>query len=256
MRSTLLLFKVNQWAGHFFYWHRRSRLLLPGSCLICMQPLVGERDLCLTCAKQLPANTHCCQLCANTLPAEHQPPICHHCFKAPAAFDQAFAPWLYLPPYSQLIWEFKYTKNLAAGYLLLDLLFDTLSNKNKIYDCLVVMPGQKARIKKRGYHAPTWLAKRLALMCNLNFKKDGLKRIKDIPSQQDLGRKERWLNPKGAFKASRKLAGKKVLLLDDVITTGASAHWAADEIKQKGAISVDLLATAKTPINTFQSLVE
>lgn len=256
MRSTIIITKVNDWQKKLFYWHRSSRWLLPGTCLICMHPLVGERDLCRLCLKQLPHNTNACKFCAEPLTTKRQPPICNYCYQAPVAFDQAFAPWLYLPPYSQLIWEFKYTKNLAAGYLLLDLLFDTLSNKNKIYDCLVVMPGQKARIKKRGYHAPTWLAKRLALMCNLNFKKDGLKRIKDIPSQQDLGRKERWLNPKGAFKASRKLAGKKVLLLDDVITTGASAHWAADEIKQKGAISVDLLATAKTPINTFQSLVE
>ncbi len=248
MRSTLLLFKVNQWAGHFFYWHRRSRLLLPGSCLICMQPLVGERDLCLTCAKQLPANTHCCQLCANTLPAEHQPPICHHCFKAPAAFDQVLAPWLYKKPFNKLVWEFKYNQNLAAGYLLLDLLFDALKNNPKHYDYLLVIPGQKKRIQQRGYHAPSWLAKRLALLSGIPFYKKGLIRIKDITSQQGLDRKSRLINPQGAFQASKVVAGKHLLLLDDVITTGASAHWAAKALKQKGAASVDVIVAAKAAI--------
>lgn len=255
MRSTQLSKMVNYWQKKIFYWHRRSRLLLPGTCLLCAQPLIGERDLCKDCSQQLPFNLIFCQLCAEPISKARQPPICKNCTKAPAAFNQVLAPWLYQPPYSQLIWEFKYNQNLAAGYLLLDLLFDTLSNNSKNYDCLVVMPGQKARIKLRGYHAPSWLAKRLALLSGLPFQKNGLKRIKDIPSQQGLGRKERWLNPKGAFKATS-VAGKSILLLDDVITTGASAHWAAEELKRQGATSVDLLATAKTPINTFQSLVE
>lgn len=252
MRSTLIANKVNAWRKKLFYWHRSSRLLLPGTCLICMQPLVAERDLCQACAEQLPANLFCCQFCAQPLTQQHQPPICKYCIKAPVAFDQALAPWLYQQAYGQLIWEFKYKKNLAAGYLLLDLLADTLTSENKAYDCLAVIPGQKERIKQRGYHAPSWLAKRLSLMCNLNFEKSWLKRIKDIPSQQDLGRKARWLNPKSAFKAAPQIAGKRVLLLDDVITTGASAHWAAEELKQQGAISVDVLATAKTPF-TFES---
>ncbi|GLR64775.1 ComF family protein [Marinospirillum insulare] len=247
MRSTSIKNKVNKMQGKLFYWHRRSRLLLPGICLICLEPLIGERDLCHCCKSQLPSNLICCQFCAEPLITQVEPLICNACYKAPVALNQALASWLYLPPFSQLIWEFKYTQNLAAGYLLLDLLRDTLSNKSKNYDCLVVIPGQKARIKQRGYHAPTWLAKRLALLSGLTFYKRGLKRIKDIPSQQDLGRKARWLNPRGAFKASADIAGKKVLLLDDVITTGASAHWAADELKRQGAISVDLLATAKTP---------
>ncbi|NLW06290.1 MAG: ComF family protein [Pseudomonadaceae bacterium] len=248
MRSTLLLNTVNSWQKKLFYWHRRSRLLLPGSCLICLQPLMAERDLCLACIKQLPANSHCCQFCASTLPAEHQPPICRPCFKSPAAFDKVLAAWLYKPPYSQLVWEFKYTQNLAAGYLLLDLLFDALKNNSKTYDYLVVIPGQKKRIKERGYHAPSWLAKRLALLTGIPFQKNGLKRIKDITSQQDLDRKNRWLNPQGAFQASEAMAGKHLLLLDDVITTGASVHWAAHELKQKGATSVDVIAAAKTAI--------
>lgn len=256
MRSTIITSRVNKIQKKLFYWHRRSRILLPGTCLICLQPIMGERDLCQPCTKQLPSNLIYCQLCAEPLTHQSQPFLCKYCLKSPAAFDKVLAPWLYKHALGQLIWEFKYAKNLPAGYLLLDLLADTLKNNHQTYDYLVVMPGQKERIKQRGYHAPSWLAKRLALMCNLNFNKDGLKRIRDIPSQQDLGRKERWLNPKGAFKASKKLAGKRVLLLDDVITTGASAHWAADEVKRQGAISVDLLATAKTPINTFQSLVE
>ena len=244
--STRLLNKVNQWQSKVFYWHRRSRLLLPGSCLVCMQPLLGERDLCQPCKLLLPANLICCDLCAAPLTQGHQPRICKPCAKIPAAFNQVLAPWLYKNPFNKLVWEFKYTKNLAAGYLLVDLLFDALMANNKTYDCLVVIPGQKKRIQQRGYHAPSWLAKRLSLLTGIPFLKNGLIRIKDIQSQQDLDRKARFLNPKGAFKATPQVAGKKVLLLDDVVTTGASAHWAADELKQQGAVSVDVLAAAKT----------
>lgn len=246
MTSTRLYVKVNSLHKKVFSWHRKSRLLLPGTCLICFEALTLERDLCSSCKEQLPANLNCCLLCAEPLTLLQQPTICKYCTKAPAAFDQVLAPWLYLPPYSQLVWEFKYTKNLAAGYLLVDLLLDTLSNNPKTYDCLVVIPGQKNRIKERGIDAPSWLAKRLSLLAGIPFNKKGLKRIKNIPSQQDLGRKARWLNPKGAFRATTQQAGKSVLLLDDVITTGASTHWAAEELKRQGAIKVDVLATAKT----------
>lgn len=247
--STRLFKKVNQWQRQIFYWHRRSRLLLPGTCLICMQPLLGERDLCHPCKLLLPANLICCDWCAESLSsdyAKHQPRICRECAKNPAAFDKVLAPWLYKNPFNKLVWEFKYTKNLAAGYLLVDLLFDALIKHNQTYDCLVVIPAQKKRIQQRGYHAPSWLAKRLSLLTSIPFLKNGLIRVKDIQSQQGLSRKERFLNPKGAFKATSQIAGKKVLLLDDVITTGASAHWAADELKKQGATSVDVLAAAKT----------
>lgn len=252
MPSTKLFNSVNKLHRKLFYWHRRSRLWLPGSCLVCMQPLLGERDLCQPCALQLPANSICCYLCAEVLSpeyAKHQPRLCKYCVKKPAAFNQVLAPWLYKNPFNKLVWEFKYTKNLAAGYLLVDLLFDALMANNKTYDCLVVIPGQKKRIQQRGYHAPTWLAKRLSLLTGIPFLKNGLIRIKDIQSQQDLNRKARFLNPKGAFKANPQLANQKVLLLDDVITTGASAHWAADELKQQGAASVDVLAAAKTALS-------
>ncbi|HKM14365.1 MAG TPA: hypothetical protein VJY63_00375 [Marinospirillum sp.] len=247
--STRLFKKVNQWQQKIFYWHRRSRLLLPGMCLICMQPLLGERDLCQPCKRLLPANLICCDWCAESLSSDYakqQLRICQQCAKTPAAFDKVLAPWLYKNPFNKLVWEFKYTKNLAAGYLLVDLLFDALIEHNQTYDCLVVIPGQKKRIQQRGYHAPSWLAKHLSLLTGIPFLKNGLMRVKDIESQQDLNRKARFLNPKGAFKAMPHIAGKKVLLLDDVITTGASAHWAADELKKQGAASVDVLAAAKT----------
>lgn len=247
MKKNFLLSMINKGQRKVFYWHRQSRLLLPGTCLICMQPLVKKIDLCTPCLVALPRNLMSCQFCAKPIPAARQPPICKNCTKAPTAFNQVLAPWLYLQPYSQLVWEFKYKKNLAAGYLLVDLLFDVINENKNNYDCLVVIPGQKDRIKLRGIDAPSWLAKRLALLTGVLFDNNGLKRVKDIPSQQGLDRKERWLNPRNAFKATATVQGKKVLLFDDVVTTGASAHWAAKALKQEGALSVDVLTTAKTP---------
>lgn len=252
MLSTKVKRLVNRIRGQMFRLHRHSRLWLPGVCLVCAQPISSERDLCTACTTQLPQNHHCCSHCAEPLPdllQEQSNPcrLCSRCRKNPPAFDAVLAPWLYATPVDQLLWRFKYQQQRTAGYLLLDLLGDTLQSTPLAMDALVVIPGQRERIRARGLHAPTWLAQRLALMTGLTFQPNWLQSTRSLTSQQELGRKARWLNPKGAFKATAEVEGKRLLLLDDVVTTGATAHWASVALKQQGAQEVVILAAARTP---------
>lgn len=255
MKSTSTHKKVNlatsSWPQRLFNWHRLSRSLLPGTCLFCKQPLTCRQDLCPACRRLLPLNNWPCQACAEPLQPETQPPLCRYCRQHQPAFDRVIAPWLYQPPYSQLIWQFKYSRRLVAGYLLLDLLnqsYQQLQQETALnYTALLVIPEQKERTKLRGYHAPSWLAARLSLTSGLAWRPNWLRRIKNLPSQQGLSRKLRWLNPQGALRAAPEVAGGNLLLLDDVVTTGASSHWAAYELKRQGAKQVDILTCAKTP---------
>lgn len=252
MLSTKAKALVNKIKQQAFRLHRHSRVWLPGECLVCAQPLSGERDLCSVCTAQLPQNNHCCRLCAEPLPnllqeeSSHSG-LCSRCRKNPPAFDAVIAPWLYAAPVDQLLWRFKYQQQRTAGYLLLDLLHDAIHSTPLALDALVVIPGQRERIRARGLHAPTWLAQRLALLQGLAFQPSWLQSTRALTSQQELGRKARWLNPRGAFKAATAVEGKRLLLLDDVVTTGATAHWASVALKQQGAEEVVIIATARTP---------
>ena len=250
MLSTTMKNQVNQWRSHLFHWHRRSRALLPGECLICAEPVTHRQDLCQACRHELPANRSCCSHCAEPLlpglaSGTTQPLRCIRCGSQPPAFDRILAPWRYAPPLDQLLMRFKYQRDRTAGYLLLDLLLEVLPETG--HDALLVIPGQKERIRERGLHAPGWLASRLALHAGWAYQPEWLLRQKAITSQQELGRKARWLNPRGAFRASPAVAGKTLLLLDDVVTTGATVHWASQALKVQGALRVDVICVARTP---------
>lgn len=250
MLSTTMKAQVNRWRTRLFHWHRHSRALLPGECLICAEPVIHPQDLCTACRNELPVNACCCSHCAEPLSpgltsVTDRPLRCAHCGSQPPAFDQVLAPWLYAPPLDRLLMRFKYQQDRTAGYLLLDLLMEALPEND--HDALLVIPGQKERIRERGLHAPGWLASRLARHAGWAYRPEWLLRQKAITSQQALNRKARWLNPRGAFKASPAVAGKTLLLLDDVVTTGATVHWASQALKAAGALRVDVMCVARTP---------
>lgn len=240
--KSLDFFTKKLLAGFLF-----SRQFLPASCLLCFCQLTSKHYLCTACYQALAKNTLACHVCAEPLTTANLA-LCPVCTRQRPAFNQVFAPWLYEQPYKQLVREFKYQQQLLAGYFILQLLQQQLSPLASNYQLLTVVPGQKNRLRKRGLHAPSWLAKRLGLLVNLPFEPKALVRIKNIASQQKLAKKARWLNPAGALTANPQLvAGKRVLLLDDVLTTGASCHWAAEALLSQGASQVDVLVAARTP---------
>jgi len=233
-------------AGHRYC--RSKRQALAGECLLCYRPVKTPWDLCTACWADLPFNTHCCSRCAEPLPSQANPLICASCQEKPPAFDQVFAPFLYQPPLDRLLLSFKKHAQRTAGSLLVDLLLFELEKYelNENSPTLLAIPGQTSRIRQRGIDPPSWLAQRLSWQLGLAFEPQKLKRCKKTKSQQQLSRKKRWLNPQGAFYASD-VEGRRLLLIDDVVTTGATCHWAARELKNKGAAEVTVIATCRTP---------
>lgn len=249
MLSTKLKNMVNKVQKKAYRLSRLQRRVIAGECLVCKQPVKTAHDLCLDCYQQLVINSNACIQCAEPLPSNRANSLCARCQKQPPAFDQVFAPFIYTPPLDALLLNFKKTAQRTAGSLIVDLLSQKLQSQSEIKNAelLVAIPGQKNRLRERGIDPPSWLAQRLAWQLDRPFLPQGLIRCRNLTSQQALSRKKRWLNPQGAFLASPQVAGQSILLIDDVVTTGATCHWAANELKEKGAASVIVIAAARTP---------
>jgi ComF family protein len=118
-------------------------------------------------------------------------------------------------------------------------------------DLIVPVPLSPARLAERGYNQAWELARRLARSTGVPARADVLQRVLDTPHQADLNRAQRLLNPRGAFTVPTRrraaVAGLRIALVDDVLTTGATAREAAQALLRAGAAAVDVWVVARTP---------
>jgi predicted amidophosphoribosyltransferase len=111
------------------------------------------------------------------------------------------------------------------------------------FDLVVPVPMSRLKLLFRGYNAAALVAERLALHAGLRYAGRGLKKVRRTRAQADLEREERLKNPKGAYRASG-VAGT-VLLVDDVLTTGATANACAEALREAGASEVHVAVIAR-----------
>ena len=117
----------------------------------------------------------------------------------------------------------------------------------KKYDIIMPIPISKKRMKQRGYNQSTLIAKNLAKVLNIEYKENVLVKIKDNKPQSELGQHERSANVKGVYKLKvpRNIYQKKILLVDDIFTTGSTANECARVLKEKNANRVGIFTIAK-----------
>jgi len=158
----------------------------------------------------------------------------------------------------QAIWEIKYRKNekILGSFckIFYEYMLDEIADKALFSDfknpILVPIPSSKSRLKERGYNQCELIAEELARIDegkNFALCLDALEKIKDLPSQTSLkNRKERLSNLKGCFRAanSDKISGDNIILIDDVITTGATMSEAKKTLLRAGARQVLCFALA------------
>lgn len=117
----------------------------------------------------------------------------------------------------------------------------------KKYDIIVPVPIGKKRVKQRGYNQSSLLAKNLAKNFNSEYDENILLKVKDNKKQSDLNKEERILNAQNVYKLQNysKILNKKILLIDDVFTTGSTCNECAKILKEAGAIKVGTFTIAK-----------
>jgi ComF family protein len=115
------------------------------------------------------------------------------------------------------------------------------------HDLVVPVPLHVARLRERGYNQAVLLARALARTAGLHVMPSGLVRRRPTPAQADLDAVARRANVRGAFVAPARLAGAAVVLVDDVLTTGATADACARALRAAGARRVSVLTVGRTP---------
>jgi ComF family protein len=175
---------------------------------------------------------------------------CGACLRAPLPFERTCCAVDYAPPWDRLISAFKYQGRAELATVLAERLHAVLDEDALAWaQCIVPVPAAPARLRERGYNQAWELARRVAATARLPADPHALVRTSDSAPQASLSRAERQRNLAQAFAVRRPqvVAGRRVVLIDDVMTTGATAAVATRALLAAGAAAVQLWALARTP---------
>lgn len=220
-------------------------------CLLCDEVADGATPICMACETELPWLGDHCQSCALPLPAAGL--TCGQCLKQPPAFERVVAPWTYSFPVDSLITRFKHSAKWPFGRLLGELLAQSLQHHFDDDlprpDVLVPVPMATRRLRQRGFNQAAMLARWLGEYLDVPCDERLLSRPQDTNAQQDLNAAARKKNLHHAFVLAPDAAvqGRHLALVDDVLTTGATAQALARLLMDAGAIRVDVYCLARTP---------
>jgi ComF family protein len=221
-------------------------------CAACGQG--AARRLCADCVAAHGRLGPQCRRCA--LPTGSDVAACGRCLGQPPAFDTTVAALPYAFPWDGLLRRLKYHEAIDLAPALATLLAERVRSApadagNPTVDWVLSVPLAEARLRERGFNQAWELARRVARRLELPARHDALLRVHDTAAQAQLGRAARRRNLDAAFavpaRAQPALAGRRVALVDDVMTTGATADAAAAALRAAGVAAVQVWVVARTP---------
>ena len=259
-----------------------KEILYPRHCLLCREKisLDEQNDLvCLKCLKEIsPHLPPFCRKCGRGLAwpdgrglASNKPEgdggqpnsrshsqshqentanhICGECPNTRFYFERAWAACHYQKNARKLIHQFKYKNKIYLSRLLSELMIDFIQQYHlplNHCDYLIPIPLSPAKLREREFNQAEVLAKEIAGHLGIKLLNDNLKRVRNTPAQADLDKESRWSNIAGAFGITNPdtIKEKTILLIDDVLTTGATASEASRVLKNAGASVVYVLTLA------------
>ncbi|WP_371323327.1 ComF family protein [Dechloromonas sp. ZY10] len=229
--STQLLARLGCYLGN----------LLASHCLLC-GAASGNDPVCPACAGELP----------RLLPGDSCPccgeggsggAVCGRCLRQPPPFRSTSAAWRYAFPADRLVQALKYQHRLAlAGWL-----GRQLASSITVPDCdwIIPLPLHPERLAERGFNQSQLIAEALGKCLRRPVDRDSLVRIRPTPPQAALAYRRRQANVRGAFACQRDFRQQRLLLVDDVMTTGATLREAARVLRLHGASEIRLAVVAR-----------
>jgi ComF family protein len=218
---------------------------LPSQCAVCHA--WPSRPVCDDCVHRFGQPVPRCPTCALPVPAGMRQ--CGTCIAKPPPLDQALAAVSYDFPWSGLVTQFKFREHTgwAGSFAMLMRSAPWVEPALDNADWLLPMPLSPARLQERGFNQAQLLARALEPG---KVRADILLRVKETPPQSSLPRKERLLGVRGAYAVepqhAAEVRGKRIVLVDDVMTTGASLHAATAVLRHAGAAHLTALVFART----------
>ena len=220
------------------------------SCVLCASLETNNHAVCAACLNELPwhPNTSCPQCGLASSGTALHTIVCGSCLNSPPDFDATKAVFLYAYPIDAMMLRYKYGNSLNLGALFGEFLAE--KTLLKTIDVIIPMPMHPQRLKERGFNQALEIAK---VLCKNHKEKLDYKSVTRqtlTPPQASLPLKERVKNIKGAFNVNAdkldKLQGKRIAIIDDVMTTGASLNELAKTLKKAGASHVECWVIART----------
>ena len=238
---------------------------LVSQCTVCRS--WPAQPVCGPCVSRFSPQTRRCTACAVDLPADLSlrpadtsdgTRLCMACIQHPPSVDSTRVAVAYSYPWSALITRYKFGDRPGWAPFFADLLLRADGVRRALEtlhadDRIVPMPLSAERLQSRGFNQAWTLANALAERAVSPARPDArlLLRVKDTQPQTTLQREARRVNVRGAFQVdplrAHVLLGKRVVLVDDVMTSGASLFTAAAELRAAGAVHITAIAFARTP---------
>ncbi len=230
-------------------------LVLPPHCVCCGGPVTVQRQLCVDCFRLTGFITEpCCVRCGVPFASAAQggpDMMCPACREAPPLFDRARAALRYDSQTRRLLLPFKHADRTEIAWTLVPHMARAGVTLLRQADVLVPVPLHRRRLFLRRYNQAVLLARGLARAARKPLAPDALVRTRATASLGAKSAAERATEIAGVFavRASRAavVIGRRVLLIDDVMTSGATANACAGALLAAGAVAVDVLVAARVP---------
>lgn len=231
-------------------------LLFPPHCVSCRGELDGESPeipICRKCEAALNlVDRLVCRRCAAPVPATDGVALaCNYCRGDKLRFEQTVALGIYEGLLRQLVMRMKVDRHGALARALADLAWSRLQQplEELNVDVVTAVPMHRWRRWQRGANAPLAIARRLAERLKIPCAGEMLRFVRNVRPQVELSRKGRFLNLAGEMTVSPSyhLASARVLIVDDILTTGATCSEAARAMRRAGAANVSVFVLARTP---------
>lgn len=211
---------------------------LPQSCVLCGADT--QEAICLDCAGDLPYLQGGCPQCAEPTPHDER---CGHCLRTPPAFDRTVALFAYAFPVDRMLQALKYRQQLLLARWFGETLRKTSGALQA--DLIAPLPLHPDKLSERGFNQALEIARPLAQALAVPLCPELCVRTRATRAQAELPLQERPANVRNAFACTDTLKGEHVLLVDDVMTTGATLHECARALKKAGAGEVTVMVVGR-----------
>lgn len=214
-------------------------ILIPPACLVCHSRLAdGQRSLCPECESQITfVKENFCYKCGSELDEGY----CESCRETTFSFELSRSSMRYLSPLMELMHLLKYRGYRSPASFMAEKMAESLKQYPEFedYPYITAVPLHRVRRRERGYNQSELIAKKLAKLSGKTYIRPVV-RSRYTLSQTHLHRAQRLSNLAGAFRVrkSRQAQGKKLILVDDVFTTGSTLNEISRELYKAGALSV------------------
>ncbi len=232
--------------------------LFPSRCILCHKTVAGPAlqqhiELCDDCYRSQPFNISCCARCALPLaPDIANNTLCGRCIRQLPVFDYACSLFRYEEDIIRLVHQLKFSEKISYARSIGEMFL----SERKVIDmfkaeqpeCLLPVPLHSSRLRQRGFNQAIEISRVLAKKLGLPIESNAVVRQRGTSAQSGLSAKLRRKNIKGAFSVAGTINYRRVLIIDDVVTTGSTANELARVLKKNKVERVGVLSIARAPV--------